>query len=51
MRKKNSLMVGILLSITFVASGMNNGADSIKKQKISTNKDKLLTIAVQGSRT
>jgi len=48
MRKKNSLLVGILLYIAFAASGMNNSADSIKQQKISTNKDKLLTIAVQG---
>lgn len=48
MRKKNSLLVGILLCIAFAASGMNNSADRVKQQKISTNKDKLLTIAVQG---
>lgn len=48
MKKKIIIVLGILLCITPVAAGTNNGADQAKSQVISTNKDKLLTIAVQG---
>jgi hypothetical protein len=48
MNKKTSLLVGLLLIIAFAAPGMSSSAGKIEQQKISTNKDKLLSIAVQG---
>lgn len=48
MKKKILILFGILLCITFVISDTIHAAGQAKKQVISTNKDKLLTIAVQG---
>jgi hypothetical protein len=48
MKKKTSLGIVLLLIIVFVAPGIIGSAGKIKGQKISTNKDKLLAIAVQG---
>jgi hypothetical protein len=48
MKKKISLIVGILFCLIFVVPGMKNTAAQLNSQKISTNKEKLLTIAVQG---
>jgi hypothetical protein len=48
MKKKVSFIVGIVFCIIFVAPGMENIAAQHNSQKISTNKEKLLTIAVQG---
>ncbi|MFC2155279.1 DUF4438 domain-containing protein [Acidobacteriota bacterium] len=48
MKKKNLLLVGVLLCIATAASGLHNTTAGGKSQKILTNKDKLLTIAVQG---
>jgi len=47
--KKNILVVlGILLCIAFVVTDTINAADQAKPKTISTNKDKLLKMAVQG---
>jgi len=48
MRKKILSLLGILLCVAFVMSYANEAAGQVKPQTISTNKDKLLTIAVQG---
>ena len=48
MRKKNCLLLGILLCIALIVTPSNNTTDPIKSQKISTNKEKLLSIAVRG---
>jgi hypothetical protein len=48
MRKKIFILLGILLFIALVTVDPIHAADQAKKQAISTNKDKLLTIAVQG---
>ena len=48
MKKNILILFGILLCITFVISDTIHAAGQVKKQVISTNKDKLLTIAVQG---
>ncbi len=48
MKKKILILFGILLCIAFVMSDTIHAAGQAKKQVISTNKDKLLTIAVQG---
>ena len=48
MKKNIFTLLGILLCIAFVAADTNIAADQVKPQVISTNKDKLLTIAVQG---
>lgn len=48
MRKKILTLLGILMCIAFVIPETNNAADQVKSQVISTNRDKLLTIAVQG---
>ncbi|TET72737.1 MAG: DUF4438 domain-containing protein, partial [Candidatus Aminicenantes bacterium] len=48
MRKKILILFGILLCVAFVISDTIHAAGQAKKQVISTNKDKLLTIAVQG---
>jgi len=48
MKKKYSLIVGIVLCIITAAPGIANNAAQRSSQKISTNKEKLLTIAVQG---
>ena len=48
MRKKILILSGILLCVAFVISDTIHAAGQAKKQVISTNKDKLLTIAVQG---
>jgi len=48
MKKKNLILFGILLCIAFFMSDTIQAAGQAKKQVISTNKDKLLTIAVQG---
>ena len=46
--KKNLILFGILLCIIFITSETIHATGQAKKQVISTNKDKLLTIAVQG---
>ncbi len=48
MKKKILILFGILLCIAFIMSDTIHAAGQAKKQVISTNKDKLLTIAVQG---
>ncbi len=48
MKKKISFIVGMIFCFIFVAPGIQNIAAQLKSQKISTNKEKLLTIAVQG---
>ena len=48
MKKKISLIGGMIFCFIFVAPGIQNIAAQVKSQKISTNKEKLLTIAVQG---
>ena len=48
MKKKNLTLLGILLCIAFAAADTNIAADQVKSKVISTNKDKLLTIALQG---
>lgn len=48
MRKNILIFFGILLCVAFVISDTIHAAGQAKKQVISTNKDKLLTIAVQG---
>lgn len=48
MKKKILLVVVLLVCVTFTASGMGSAAAGGKSQKITTNKDKLLTIAVKG---
>ena len=48
MKKKISLIVGILFCFVLVVPGMKNTAAQLNSQKISTNKEKLLAIAVQG---
>ena len=48
MRKKILILSGILLCIAFVISDTIHAAGQAKQPPISTNKDKLLTIAVQG---
>ncbi len=48
MRKKILILFGILLCVAFVISDTIHAAGQAKKQVISTNKDKLLTIAIQG---
>ena len=48
MKKKTLILFGILLCIAFIMSDIIHAAGQAKKQVISTNKDKLLTIAVQG---
>ena len=48
MRKKILILFGILLCIAFITSGIIHASGQAKKQVIQTNKDKLLTLAVQG---
>ncbi len=48
MKRKFLILFGILLCIAFVISDTIHAADQAKQRPISTNKDKLLTIAVQG---
>jgi hypothetical protein len=48
MRKKILILFGVLLCIAFITSDIIHAGGQSKKQVISTNKDKLLTIAVQG---
>lgn len=48
MRKKILSLLVILLCFAFIMPDTNNAANLDKQQVISTNKDKLLTIAVQG---
>lgn len=48
MRKKILTLLGILLCVAFFLADTNIAAGQGKPQLISTNKDKLLTIAVQG---
>jgi len=48
MRKKILILFGVLLCIAFITSDIIHAGGQTKKQVISTNKDKLLTIAVQG---
>jgi hypothetical protein len=48
MRKKIFILFGILLCIAFITSGIIHASGQAKKQVIQTNKDKLLTMAVQG---
>jgi hypothetical protein len=48
MKKKTLILFGILLCMAFIMSDTIQAASQAKKQVISTNKDKLLTIAVQG---
>jgi hypothetical protein len=48
MKKKTLILFGILLCVVFIATNTIHAAGQAKKQAISTNKDKLLTIAVQG---
>ncbi len=48
MKKKTLILFGILLCMAFIMSNTIQAAGQAKKQAISTNKDKLLTIAVQG---
>lgn len=48
MRRKILILLGILLCIALIMPDTHNAAAQAKSQKISTNKDKLLTIAVQG---
>jgi hypothetical protein len=48
MKKTISLIVGILFCFILVVPGMENTTAQLKSQKIVTNKEKLLTIAVQG---
>jgi len=48
MKKKILILFGIILCIAFIMSDTIHAAGQAKKQVISTNKDKLLTIAVQG---
>ncbi len=48
MKKKILILFGILLCIVFIAADTIHAAAQAKKQAISTNKDKLLTMAVQG---
>jgi len=48
MKKKILILFGILLCIAFISSDVVHGAGQAKKQVIQTNKDKLLTMAVQG---
>ncbi|MEE9566497.1 MAG: DUF4438 domain-containing protein [Desulfobacteria bacterium] len=48
MRRKILTLLGILLCIVLIMPDTHNSAAQAKSQKISTNKDKLITIAVQG---
>ncbi len=48
MKKKNIINLGILLCMAILIPDSNYAADQSKLQPIKTNKDKLLTLAVQG---
>jgi len=48
MRKNILTLLGILLCLAFVLADTNNAAAQARQQTITTNKDKLLTLAVQG---
>jgi hypothetical protein len=48
MRKNILINLGILLCMAFLFSSTNNAASQADLQPITTNKDKLLTLAVQG---
>ncbi len=48
MKKKILILFGILWCVAFVMADENVASGQAKKQAIQTNKDKLLTIAVQG---
>jgi hypothetical protein len=48
MKKKLLILFGILLCIAFIASDTIHASGQAKKQVIRTNKDKLITLAVQG---
>ena len=48
MRKIISILLGLLLCFAFIVADINSAPGQAKQQKISTNKDKLLTLAVQG---
>jgi len=48
MKKKNSVIVGMIFFFIIAVPGMENTAALHNSQKISTNKEKLLTMAVQG---
>ena len=48
MKKRILTILGILLCVAFVTTDINNAAEQVKSKAISTDKDKLLKIAVQG---
>jgi hypothetical protein len=48
MKKTVLILFGILLCIAFITSGIIHASGQAKKKVIQTNKDKLLTMAVQG---
>jgi len=48
MKKTVLILFGILLCVAFITSGIIHASGQAKKQGVQTNKDKLLTMAVQG---
>ncbi|NOR11895.1 MAG: hypothetical protein GQ545_01445, partial [Candidatus Aminicenantes bacterium] len=48
MRKRISMLLGILLCLVYVIADTDAATAQTKSQAITTNKDKVITIAVQG---